>query len=259
VQEHLHLHPDRLVMQEDLHYRLEEMLQEKPFFRALPADFFSTLNGRSAARTDTENIPDAQEVLDHLSYNMSWHSHLEWMRKLKAREQRRKARGDYYKPYIDVDDIDLALTEDKYRYYEDLSPDDQDFQKGPDRQMDADFLRRAREFRFIHDRPHIEGYIQELEEARARMRTRDPACVSAVDEYNERGRQLQAAARCGHLDRIRELVAAGVPVNFQDMVRSDCSDPLGSTAIVSAGCSLPGTRPCDALCSPSCPPARLPT
>ena len=98
---------------------------------------------------------------------------------LKSRERRRKARGDYYKPYIDVDDIDLALDEETYRRFEDLPPDHPDFQAGPDRRDDAQFLHRSRELRFIHDRPHIEKYVEELEAARARMRMRDPACVSA--------------------------------------------------------------------------------
>lgn len=87
-EEHAHLHPDRLVMHEDMQYRLEEMLQEKPFFRSLPPSFYSVLNGCNTPLELVEAHPDTtaeeQEHLNRLSYNASWRANLEWMQTLQV-------------------------------------------------------------------------------------------------------------------------------------------------------------------------------
>ena len=90
---------------------------------------------------------------------------------------------------------------------------------GPDRDADERLLEKARAVRWLHDRPFIQKRIEQEEAAVARSHARDPRCISAVEAYNVRGRELRVAARCGQLDRVRALVEEGVPVNFRDIVR----------------------------------------
>ena len=115
-EEHEHLHPDRLVMREDMPERLVQIMREKPVLRSLPEKLFD----KRACIKESEDA----------AYNRSWHECLATLSAVKAREDKRKQAG-HYSAYIDLDDVDLAVDEEVYQYYENLSPDHPDFEKGP--------------------------------------------------------------------------------------------------------------------------------
>jgi hypothetical protein len=223
-QEHLHLHPDRLVMHEDFPDTLVDIWHEKPFFRDLPAELLGNRRKMTQDRctqvpSDIHNELELNEFeQDSSSVDEMWMDNLAWMHKLKDKEAKGKATGAY-DAYCDIDEVDLGLDEKAYRRFEKLPPDHPDFGCGPDRATDEEYLERFKAFRYMHDRPYMDKLIRELERADGSKRRQASSCLSAVAAFNMRGRQLQVAARCGQVHKIRELVAAGVAVNFRDIVR----------------------------------------
>ena len=140
------------------------------------------------------------------------------MHATKAREERRK-NARYYNGYLDLDDLSLGVDEDIYAHYEDVPVDHPDFMRGPNRRVDETMFENLKTFRVTHDRPYIDKLVAQLEQQHESRWLREPRCASAVALHNARGRDLQQAARCGYVDKLRDLVRSGVSVNFADILR----------------------------------------
>ena len=200
--EHMHLHPDRLVMREDMPERLVEIMREKPWLR----DAAETMDGNEQG---AEALREVNEL---------WADDLKLLHSIKSKEERKKKKG-YYDGYLDLDDLSLGVDEETYAFYENIPAHHPDAGKGPDRRVDKEMLERLKTYRVLHDRPHLDKLVAHLEGQHEARWLRDARCTSAVAQHNARGRELQQAARCGDTDRVRELVRQGVSVNFADIVR----------------------------------------
>jgi len=200
--EHMHLHPDRLVMHKDMPERMLDIMREKP-------SLMDVADKVDRERQANQSVFAADEL---------WLEDLQSMHATKAREERRKKAG-YYNGYLDLDDLSLGVDEEIYAHYEDVPVDHPDFMQGPNRRVDETMFESLKIFRVMHDRPYIDKLVAQLEQQHESRWLREPRCASAVALHNARGRELQQAARCGYVDKLRDLVHSGVSVNFADILR----------------------------------------